>query len=74
MVGRTAFFSCRLDIETKRKLREKAAELGLDMTEFIRIIAEQDIVVLDNNIKRLLNAMKLQVNDNCSADSNTNFK
>lgn len=74
MAFKIAFFSCRLDTETKRKLKEKAAELGLDMTEFIKRIAEQDIVVLDNNIKRLLNAMKLQINGGCSADSDTNFK
>lgn len=61
MTDKLAFLSCRLDPETKKKLRKKAEELDLDLTEFIKKIAEEDIVFLDNNLKRLFNAVKLEV-------------
>jgi antitoxin component of RelBE/YafQ-DinJ toxin-antitoxin module len=57
MTNKIDFLSCRLDLETKRKLRQKASELGLDITGFIRKIAEEEIVILDKNIQRLLNAL-----------------
>ena len=63
MAGRTAFLHCRLDAETKQKLKQKAEELGLDLTEFIKRIAELDIVVLDGNIKRLFGAIGLEVRE-----------
>ena len=74
MAGKTDFLYCRLDPETKRKLKEKAEEFGLDLSDFIRKIAEEEIVILDANIRRLFDAINLEVNDKCIADSNTNFK
>ncbi len=74
MVDRTAFFSCRMGLGTKQKLKQKAEELGVDMTELIKKIAEEEIVFLDKNLKRLFNTMKLEVKNGCSADSNTKFK
>ena len=61
MSDKTAFLSCRLDLETKKKLKKKAEELGLDLTEFIKKIADDDIVFLDTNLKKLFNAVKLEV-------------
>ena len=74
MVNKTTFLHCRLDIETKKKLKQKADELGLDLTEFIKKIAEEEIVILDKNITRLFGAIGLEVKDKCVADSNTKFK
>ena len=61
MTNKTTFLSCRLDIETKKKLKQKADELHIDITEFIRKIAEEEIVILDKNIERLFTAIKLEV-------------
>ena len=74
MADKTAYLSCRLDSETKRKLKEKADELGLDITEFITQIAEKPVVILDNNIKNLFEAIKFEIKEDFTADSNTNFK
>ncbi len=74
MVNKTTFLHCRLDFETKNKLKHKAGELGLDLTEFIRKIAEEDIVILDKNIAKLFGAIGLEVKDKRVADSNTKFK
>ena len=73
MVTNTTFLSCRLNVETKKKLKHKAEEFGLDITDFIKKIAEQEIVILDNNVKRLFGAIKLEVNNSCSAVSDTKF-
>ena len=61
MSDKTAFLSCRLDLETKKKLKKKAEELGLDLTEFIKKIGDEDFVFLDGNLKRLFNAINLEV-------------
>ena len=61
MTNKTTFLSCRLELEIKKKIKQKAEELGLDLTEFINKIAKEDIVFLDKNLKRLFNAMKLEV-------------
>jgi len=67
MVTNTTFLSCRLNVETKKKLKQKAEEFGLDITDFIKKIAEEDIVILDNNVKRLFNTIRLEVKDKCIA-------
>lgn len=69
----TTFLSCRLNVDTKKKLKQKAGELGLDITEFIKKIAEEDIVILDSNVKRLFNAIGLGVKEKCIAGSDTKF-
>jgi len=74
MADKTAFLHCRLDLETKNKLKHKAEELGLDLTEFIKKIAEEDFVILDKNITRLFGAIGLEVKNKCVAGSNTKFK
>jgi antitoxin component of RelBE/YafQ-DinJ toxin-antitoxin module len=61
MTNKTSFLSCRLELEIKKKIKQKAEELGLDLTEFINKIAKEDIVFLDKNLKRLFSAMKLEV-------------
>ena len=61
MSDKVAFLSCRLDLETKKKLKKKAEELGLDLTEFIKKIGDEDFVFLDGNLKRLFNAINLEV-------------
>lgn len=73
MAINTTFLSCRLNVETKRKLKQKAEEFGLDITDFIKKIAEEEIVILDNNVKRLFNTIRLEVKDKCIAGSNTKF-
>ena len=74
MAYKASFLHCRLDADIKQKLKQKTEEFGLDLTEFIKKIAREDIVVLDNNIKRLFGAINLEVQNRCVADSNTNFK
>lgn len=74
MTDKTTFLHCRLGSETKKKLKQKADELGLDLTNFIKKIAEEDIVILDKNIARLFGAIGLEVKDKCVAGSNTKFK
>ncbi len=64
MAINTTFLSCRLNVETKKKLKQKAEEFGLDITDFIKKIAEQEIVILDNNVKRLFNTIRLEVKSN----------
>jgi antitoxin component of RelBE/YafQ-DinJ toxin-antitoxin module len=73
MSTNTTFLSCRLNIDTKKKLKQKAGELGLDITEFIKKIAEEEIVILDNNVKRLFNVIRLEVKNKCIATSDTKF-
>ena len=73
MVTNTTFLSCRLNVDTKKKLKQKAEEFGLDITDFIKKIAEQEIVILDNNVKRLFNTIRLEVKDNCIAGSDTKY-
>lgn len=73
MTNKTVFLSCRLDIETKKKLRQKADELGLDTTDFIKKVAEEDIVILDSNVKRLFEAIRLDIRGKCIAGSATKF-
>lgn len=73
MTDKITFLSCRLNVDTKRRLKQKAEELGLDITDFIKKIAEQDIVILDNNVKRLFNVIRLEVRGKCTALSDTKF-
>jgi hypothetical protein len=57
-VKKVDFIHCRIEPEIKRRLREKARDEGLDLTEFIEKIAKQQVVFLDDNVRRLLDALK----------------
>jgi len=68
MANKTAFLSCRLDSETKKKFKQKARDLGLEISELIRKVAEEDTIFVDNNIKKLFNLIRLDLKmcDNCN--------
>jgi predicted DNA-binding ribbon-helix-helix protein len=54
----TDFLSVRLDSEIKKQLKQKAASINLTLTQFIEKIANEPIVFLDDNVKRLLGAIQ----------------
>lgn len=46
-----------IEPDTKRKLQEKAKELGLTVTGFIEKIAREPVVFMDENVKKLIYGM-----------------
>jgi len=74
MVSKTSYLYCRLEAEVKKQLKQKADELNLDLTEFIRKIAREEIVFLDKNLRKLFDVISLEVKNRRIADSNTKYK
>lgn len=60
-MSKTDFINCRLDSDKKKKLRDKAAELGLDLTQFIEKIADEPIIFMDKNVQRLVSVLQVGV-------------
>lgn len=54
------FIHCKVDAETKKKLKEKANNSKLNLTGFIEKVANEDIIFLDDNVRKLLQALKFQ--------------
>jgi len=73
MVDKISFLHCRLESEIKRKLRQKADELNLDLTEFIKKVARDDIVFVDTNLRKLFDVISLEAKKRRVADSNTKY-
>jgi len=57
MANKTAEIKVMVEPEVKRKLQEKARELGLSTTGFIEKIAKEPVVFMDNNVKKLIEGM-----------------
>jgi len=57
MANKTAEIKCVVEPETKRRLQEKAKELGLTLTGFIEKVSNEPIVFMDQNVKRLVEGM-----------------
>jgi len=54
---KTAEIKVMIEPDTKRKLQEKAKELGLTVTGFIEKIAREPVVFMDENVKKLIYGM-----------------
>lgn len=62
---KTSEIKVMVEPEVKRKLKEKADELGLTITGFIEKIALEPLVFMDKNVKNLFNTMgKIFTNSN----------
>ena len=52
-----------LDTETESKLKRQAEEVGINgrawLTHYIELIAKENICFLDNNLKKVLKALKV---------------
>ena len=46
--------------EVKRKLREKAMQLNLNLTQFLEKVALEDVIFLDKNIKKVFSLMAIK--------------
>ena len=55
------FLHCRIDSEIKKKLRQKADVEKLDLTGFLEKVANEDVVFIDENVKKLFGVLKLQI-------------
>ncbi len=58
---KTAPINIMLEPEIKKRLLNKAKELGLSLTAFIEKVACEPIIFLDANSRRLLEALKLNM-------------
>lgn len=57
MVNKTEEIKVMVTPATKKKIKEKAEELGLTITGFIEKIAKEPIVFMDKNVKNLVDTM-----------------
>ena len=60
-MSKTDFVNCRIDSDKKKKLKAKANELGLDITAFIEKVADEDIVFMDSNVKKMMGLLQVGV-------------
>ena len=60
MAKKTAPINILVEVETKKKLKDKADQMGISITQFIEKIAQEDIVFLDANFKRVAKLFNLK--------------
>jgi len=54
MSKKTNSLHLRISSDLKRRLKEKAENLGLKLTNYIEKIANEPIIFMDDNVKRLI--------------------
>jgi len=59
---KTAFINVAVEPEVKKKLKEKARELGLSLTCYLEKIATERIIFIDKNIRNLMAMLKFSTN------------
>lgn len=66
-----------LDRETHHQLIQKAQEAGFigrgALSLFLQKIAQEDLVFMDNNVKKILHAINFSVNDKHSSGNDGNY-
>ena len=52
MENKSVYMTISLSSEQKKKLKEKAETLGLGISKFIQKVSDEEIIFLDENIKK----------------------
>ena len=52
MPNKTTAINLMVEPETKKKLKDKATEMGLTLTAFFEKIAKEDLCFIDENFKK----------------------
>lgn len=61
MMKKTTAINIMVTAETKKRLQQKARELGLSLTQYIEKVGDEPIVFLDDNVKKLLKMIKFSM-------------